>query len=591
MRLYMFQESNQWLTEWSEKRIGDRDFRGTVTYDGISLWWFIDSWLYENHLVSSMKIVSVWELIGYIHKQHRADKEDLREGIDKRFSDRGRKKIKAGILHTLFDLKQLMRSSILKVLPRRAEHPEKKGKGKVVIFSYSTNWRPQRDPLTGEIRKADTYFNRIIEELEKRDFDVVCIDTDPRPMLGLRVLFEKKPPLWRFYEEYETHAIKKIVKNEKKRFAKLWENLQDNEDFIRTFDYNVDSQTEINLFHYLKESFDFVFEKRLPEIVKRIEIIENMIDLEKPDAVIVVAEIEPFGLSCVTAAKLKNVPVMGIQHGIILPMPYNFNHYHGKGYKTDRRGVVGVLTPYCPIPDKTAAYGNYARKALIEEGGYPEDSVTVTGDPRYDILAQADKMFTRDRIFERLGLDKGKKMIVWTTQSWGLSREENEKSFNAVYNTVKDLSGDVQLVIKLHPHEFDTHMHTRIANDVGIDPVIIKDIDLYELLYACDLMLTKHSTTIIDAMVLDKPVVTMNFSEKLAALRCIFESDALVSVQSEEELMSAIKSILYDQKTRERLGDARKKFIYEHAYKQDGKAAERIVDVIEEMIEESKYID
>jgi len=37
----------------------------------------------------------------------------------------------------------------------------------------------------------------------------------------------------------------------------------------------------------------------------------------------------------------------------------------------------------------------------------------------------------------------------------------------------------------------------------------------------------------------------------------------------------------------EKLAEARKKFVFEHAYIQDRKASERVVNLIEEMIEES----
>ena len=65
-------------------------------------------------------------------------------------------------------------------------------------------------------------------------------------------------------------------------------------------------------------------------------------------------------------------------------------------------------------------------------------------------------------------------------------------------------------------------------------------------------------------------------------------SGIAIEVKKLEELISAIKDVLYKGEVREKLAEARKKFVYEHAYIQDGKATERVVNLIEQMIEESK---
>jgi hypothetical protein len=56
-------------------------------------------------------------------------------------------------------------------------------------------------------------------------------------------------------------------------------------------------------------------------------------------------------------------------------------------------------------------------------------------------------------------------------------------------------------------------------------------------------------------------------------------------VYKEEDLGPAIKKILYDDKVREALKQAGAKFVFEHAYKMDGRATERVTDLIEKMME------
>ncbi|MEI7827915.1 MAG: hypothetical protein WCI87_09020, partial [Euryarchaeota archaeon] len=55
---------------------------------------------------------------------------------------------------------------------------------------------------------------------------------------------------------------------------------------------------------------------------------------------------------------------------------------------------------------------------------------------------------------------------------------------------------------------------------------------------------------------------------------------AAVGVYSEKELASSIAAVLFDGKIRAGLAEARKRYVYEHAYLQDGLAAVRVASVI-----------
>ena len=63
-----------------------------------------------------------------------------------------------------------------------------------------------------------------------------------------------------------------------------------------------------------------------------------------------------------------------------------------------------------------------------------------------------------------------------------------------------------------------------------------------------------------------------------------YYKDVTLRVYREENLVPAIRKALYDEKTREELKKAGKKFVSEHAYKQDGKATERVTRLIEGMM-------
>lgn len=575
------------MNEWSNRKIkNNKNFKELVTHDGVSLWWFADRWLRENDR-SSTKMVSASQIINYLNDstskiENKTDNEIKDELSEKFLKDINIKKIKCGLIYVLFNLKQSFRHYYLKIFKRSSVIKKiEKDKKRILIIAGVRGYIKKIDLVTKKEVKRDEYFDGIMKELEMRNYAVKAIDVDIKPNIRMDVLREKKEPLWGFYEQYTSKDIDSIVKNQKKHIKNLWEELKKDKDFINSFDYKV-KEKNINIYPYLKDSFDIMFGYRFPEAIKRIETIKRIIEVEKPDCISLIDEADSFGRCIVTAAKLKGVPVVAMQHGLIGPQPPAYMHSKGS---ISPKG--NIKSPYCPIPNKTAVYGPYDKRILTEISSYPKDSVVVTGQPRYDILARVNEVFDREKTLEKLNLDKNKKLIVWTTQSHGLTKEENEKSFNAVYNAIKELSDDVQLVIKLHPNEFDLTLHKEIAKEVGIKPIITKDIDIYEILYACDIMLTKHSTTAIEAMILNKPVITMNFSKEADPMPYA-ESGAALGVYKEEDLIINIKKALYDKQTQEKLKKAREKFVYEHAYKQDGKATERVCDLIEEMIENAK---
>lgn len=83
----------------------------------------------------------------------------------------------------------------------------------------------------------------------------------------------------------------------------------------------------------------------------------------------------------------------------------------------------------------------------------------------------------------------------------------------AVMEAVKEMPG-CQLIIKLHPRDEYTQSYQRMKNELKIKPIISKELNIYKALYVCDVMITKFSTTAIEAAVLGKPVIVLNLTSK-----------------------------------------------------------------------------
>lgn len=161
--------------------------------------------------------------------------------------------------------------------------------------------------------------------------------------------------------------------------------------------------------------------------------IEELIEIEKPDAMLVYGDTNSTLAGSLVAAK-SHIPLAHIESGLRSfnkLMPEEINRI-----VTDR--LSDIL--FCPTE---AAVGN-----LIREG-FEEDRVHLVGDVMYDACIRFTKIAEkRSTIMEDLGLKPG--LFVLAT----VHRAENtddEKVLNAIIRSLEDLSKRIRVVLPLHP--------------------------------------------------------------------------------------------------------------------------------------------
>ena len=516
-----------------DKKIKGRSLKEILSYDNVSLWWFTEFFLF-------LRLKKILNKEKYKNKDFE-------------------------LFLSLFVRYYILSKSLLRCFWGRLiklRYSTKKNENipKVIAVSYSMNWR---NATTPEIKKQkeDAMLGNIINELIERNNEVIALDQDASPVIGIKPLIEKaiyKKGLWKPVETYLTLTIIKKVLRTHSEFRKEIKKLK---------------RDELQLLSPLKEDFLISFRYHIFCAILYIELMKRAIEIEKPDLILITCEYCMLGRAAVVAGKLKGVPTLAVQHGNISPQ--DIAYYHPAEEISDE-----IAPQYCPIPCKTAVYSPYDSELLLNIGHYPPDSVVVTGSSRYDILNHADKIYDKNKIFEDLGLDTDKKMIVWTTQTHGLPLEENVQNISAVYSSINSLE-DIQLVIKLHPGE--DQRAVLYKKNKSIKPVIVDGkVDTYALLYACDLMITRHSTTATEAVILNKPVIALNLSGEPDPVEYVKEGVAL-GVYNEKDLKPAILKLLKDDTD---LAENREKYIEKYLYKIDGKATERVISLIEEMISE-----
>ena len=147
-------------------------------------------------------------------------------------------------------------------------------------------------------------------------------------------------------------------------------------------------------------------------------------------------------------------------------------------------------------------------KNLYIESGVEPDRIVVTGVAHFDQLFNRNKEQDK-QVLAKGGIDPNKMIILVATQYMAFS--ETERMLTGVINTVLKMK-DFQLVVKVHPRDYLGN-YKKMAEEYFKSGVrIVRDVDIYALINNCELLITKYSTTALEAIVFDKPVITINFS-------------------------------------------------------------------------------
>jgi len=232
-----------------------------------------------------------------------------------------------------------------------------------------------------------------------------------------------------------------------------------------------------------------------------------------------------------------------------------------------------------------AVMGEAFREQFVRQGVTGKE-IVVTGHPTHDAVfrqAQALDLARRLEIRQRHRLAAGKTVVLYATQPvlWRkvMTHETLRRNVEAVASAVHRDPGR-QLVLKLHPRE-DPADYAFCAD---LDPPVqvIPQAELPELIAVCDLFVSSSSSTILLAMMLDRPIVTVNFDEVPHFDQYVGIGGTL-HVRSHAEFAEALEKVLHDESTRSLLAGQRRS-VLERYTRFDGHAAERIATLLSEGI-------
>jgi len=165
---------------------------------------------------------------------------------------------------------------------------------------------------------------------------------------------------------------------------------------------------------------------------------------------------------------------------------------------------------------------------------------------------------------------------------------EKEEYFGYVRRVLFQISNAKKIekiIIKLHPREKNKSKYKSIAKSLGLENVEINQDPrkkvLYSIINNSDLIVSFTSTADVESLMLDRNVINVEIAENL---RKLDYKKATIKVESDNDLTKIVNQVLGDKKLQEQLKRKRKKYVKTAFYRTDGKAYERIADLIVSLI-------
>jgi hypothetical protein len=249
---------------------------------------------------------------------------------------------------------------------------------------------------------------------------------------------------------------------------------------------------------------------------------------------------------------------------------------------------------------KAAVFGDDAKHRLISIGVKP-NNIVVTGNPKFDYVYYSNwsvrgkgmslfpawcecqlSKFAKQDIYQRLHItDDGDIVLLLTdylVECGQWTAKQRVVFVKAVCETVSKLP-KAKLVIKLHPVAERIIDYQDIVWNSDYPAIVCQNEPLWELLRACKVAITVVSGAGLEVMAAGKPLIILNLFGDESPFG---EADGAYMMTHKDDLLPALKAIMSYGLPRDRkitMG----RFVYNHAYLQDGKAAKRIADLIVEM--------
>ncbi len=581
-----------WTKAWGLRPLVDgRSLRELLAWDGTTLWWWAE--LYLHHSTEATRYVRLIELATRVLEAEAPDEaECLGLPADEALLVRRActawrvlvhgpaPRLPKGVGRRLRSVARRARVDLLKTLlaalkARLLGAPRAPGaddaRRRVALLSHAAFWRARPDESGGG-RAYEHYFDRLIPALDEQpDLRPVVVAVGPRSAFRrrgtaarLREWLRLSPDAREYLhvQRYTTLGVFRETRAALRAQRALWRALRGSPGLRESL-----AHSGVSFADLAAPDVAATLLLQLPWAVRSQAEARAMLRAQRPAALCLYAESSGWGRAALHAARREGVPSVALQHGILYPTYFSYLHPPGE--------------EDCPRPDLSAVFGEAARSFLVERGGYPQASLRVTGSPKFDELLAAAGRRDRAALRARLGVGEGEALVVLASRFRPI-RPTHQAVGRELPGFVRALEATpgVTCLIKPHPAE-PAEPYAAVLRALGAARarVLPPASDLIELLLLADALVTVESLSAVEALVLDRPVLVLGMPTNL---RELVEAGAALGVEAGADPQPALRALLFDDATRDALEQARARYRQHVAGGLDGRATERLVELLRE---------
>lgn len=246
----------------------------------------------------------------------------------------------------------------------------------------------------------------------------------------------------------------------------------------------------------------------------------------RPKVLVVGNDLTTEGRAGCRVAAAEGVPSAAFMHGSI------------SGDRLQRYHIADLIGVYAPT-----------HRQVLAQHGLDTRRIAVCGAPYLDSRPRQSGQ-VHPQLQTQLGLKNGTPWVLVATSGPGnrISHEHHRQVIQELKSLARAIR-PVPLVVKLHRKDhvdyyreaLEGHTHDKMIVVAEDTPGFPRKI--FDWLQGCSLVLTGASTTAVEAMLMDVPVVTMDFCDEIHDVDFI-DAGATIHVTTREGLQQAVQGIL-----------------------------------------------
>jgi len=329
------------------------------------------------------------------------------------------------------------------------------------------------------------------------------------------------------------------IESNSKEFEEKFSNFLENDELFEK-KFVVD---EISVWSVLKPKIKNLVEKRIKNAIYEILLAKKIFEKYSIGAVLLISEAGLTEQIIMNYAKINKVPILHFQEGLHFDTTEAFENVISQGV-------------YPELADEYIVWGDIYKNDAISNAKINSEKINVLGSPRFNKLSVEDNHNKNEFVLLAT-------MPPQIEDIRGHNVNNLEKYLDSILRVCEIVSKqNKKLVIKIHP-TFDVLEISKNVKKNYPDVQVVSKGDINPLIRSCStLIVTGLTTVIVQAQILEKPVISIPLIDYKWGNPSVFKSGSCVETNI-ENLDLMLKKILEDKEFRNEVVNRGKKFVNE----------------------------